>query len=234
MIEKLLDFPEIGTVIITHNIPEVISLPESPRVIRRWNSAPKGFGHNHNDAFCLCVDDFFCVMNPDIDFVENPFSALVTELVASGSAMIAPKVVDSTGCVEDSARHFPTILGIVKKVLGISDGRHMELSQMNPFHPECVAGMFMLFKYDGYRKLNGFDTRYFLYYEDIDICARIWKAGASVLLLTPVVVIHDAQRKSHKSFKFLRWHISSMLLFFRLHMWRLPQVATAYRSKNNW
>jgi GT2 family glycosyltransferase len=232
LIEKLLGFPEIGAVIVTHNISEAIDLPDDPRVLRRWNRIPKGFGHNHNDAFCLCVDDFFCVLNPDIDFIENPFPALVSELVASGCAMIAPKVVDKRGCIEDSARRFPTVTGIVKKVLGVSDDRHVELAEINPFHPECVAGMFMLFERKRFGELNGFDTRYFLYYEDMDICARIWKTGATVVLLTPVVVVHDAQRKSHRSFKFLRWHISSMFLFFRLHMWRLPHVATVYQPNS--
>ena len=230
LIRTLLDFPEVGSVVVTHNIAEDVSLPESPRISRIYNEAPKGFGANHNAAFRLCAGDFFCVLNPDIRFLENPFPGLIAGLLECDAAMIAPRVVNDQGGIEDSARHFPTIGGILKKVMGLADGRHAELRSMDAFYPECVAGMFMLFRKEAFRKLGGFDQGYFLYYEDMDICVRIWKSGMRIVLLTSAVVIHNAQRTSHRSLKFLSWHISSMLRFFWLHMWRLPKVPRKQQS----
>jgi len=224
LVATLLRFPEVEQIIVTHNIPEDVSLPESPIVSRVYNESPRGFGANHNAAFARCAGDFFCVLNPDIRLPENPFPELLFMLIECDAAMIAPRVVTDEGVTEDSARHFPTIGGIVKKIMGVDDGRHAELCSENAFYPECVAGMFMLFRKAAFEKLGGFDQRFFLYYEDMDICVRIWKSGMRIVLLTSTAVVHNAQRASHKSFTFLTWHVFSMLRFFALHTGRLPKL----------
>jgi GT2 family glycosyltransferase len=74
--------------------------------------------------------------------------------------------------------------------------------------------MFMLLRTTVFRQLGGFDDRYFLYYEDVDLCARIRLSGLDILQLPLPGVIHNAQRSSHRNPKYLRWHIGSMLRFF--------------------
>jgi N-acetylglucosaminyl-diphospho-decaprenol L-rhamnosyltransferase len=70
--------------------------------------------------------------------------------------------------------------------------------------------MFMLFKADAYRNLGGFDERYYMYYEDVDICTRAWSTGLSVLACNTIKVVHDAQRASHQNPQHLIWHLRSM------------------------
>jgi GT2 family glycosyltransferase len=74
--------------------------------------------------------------------------------------------------------------------------------------------MFMLFTRETFEAVGGFDERYYLYYEDVDICARLRMAGKEVVLCPTVQVIHDAQRQSHTSPRHLAWHLASMLRFF--------------------
>jgi N-acetylglucosaminyl-diphospho-decaprenol L-rhamnosyltransferase len=88
--------------------------------------------------------------------------------------------------------------------------------------PDWVGGMFMFFPSAVYKQVNGFDERYFLYYEDVDLCARLTNLGFKVVFCPASKVIHLAQRTSHKSIKYLRWHLSSMLRFFMTPAyWRL-------------
>jgi NADH:ubiquinone oxidoreductase subunit 2 (subunit N) len=47
------------------------------KVLLIKNDKPKGFGENHNIAFNLVDSDFYCVLNPDIQFFENPFPDLI-------------------------------------------------------------------------------------------------------------------------------------------------------------
>src|SRR3982750_832568 len=70
-------------VILTINIPE--KLPENfsdyafqVRLIK--NKIPKGFGANHNSAFQLIPQPYFCVLNPDMVFIENSFPKLIEDL----------------------------------------------------------------------------------------------------------------------------------------------------------
>jgi GT2 family glycosyltransferase len=202
-------------VILTFNIPESTALgdaalPYPLKVIR--NAAPRGFGANHDAAFRECSDGYFCVLNPDIRIDRNPFPALVDELRAVGVGVAAPKILNPAGTIEDSARRFPTTGFLVRKLLGRSTDLDYDIGQ-GAISPDWVAGMFMLFRTPVFAQLQGFDERYFLYYEDVDLCRRLRKLGYEVRLVPSVSAIHDARRDSHRTLRHLRWHLASVLRF---------------------
>ena len=216
---------EVESVVLTLNIPEPD--PKIPaellgRVIIIRNPVPKGFSANHNAAFRYCHTPYFCVMNPDVRLNDNPFSALVNAMKISKKAMAAPLVMNSHNEREDSIRFFPTPWGLLHKAITGNKGTYKIQINDEAFYPHWVAGMFMLFDSSVFDELEGFDDSYFLYYEDVDICVRLWKKGFGVVVCPKVSVIHDAQRTSHKSLKYLRWHFVSMVRFFIKHLWRLP------------
>ncbi len=68
----------------------------------------------------------------------------------------------------------------------------------------------MAFKSTVFRELGGFDERYFMYCEDVDICLRMQLAGYS-LARADATVIHHTQRQTLKNLKHLAWHIRSLL-----------------------
>ena len=213
--------------ILTLNIEEEkplgpIQLPFPYRIIQ--NPSPKGFGANHNAAFSHSKGQYFCVLNPDVRLPTNPFPALVRALSDNTVGLVAPVVRCPQGALEDSARHFPTLRGLIRKALGRSDGRH-DLSRMNSTHRvEWVAGMFMLARSDDLRGVGGFDDGFFLYYEDVDLCIRLWSAGRAVAVCKDVEVIHDAQRQSRVDPKHFGWHLRSMARYFLKHWLRLPKT----------
>lgn len=183
------------------------------------NLAPKGFGANHNQAFKQADGQFFCVINPDIRFSSDPFSLLLTQLKNPALGVIVPLVVGITGELEDSVRRFPTPSIILAKVFG--HGRRGDYSLVSgEIEPDWVGGMFMLFPRQVFDRVHGFDERYFLYYEDVDICGRLRLAGYRVVVCTGSQVVHHAQRSSHRSLKYLRWHLTSMLRFFLSPVYR--------------
>ncbi len=214
LIEQLRNCPEVGQVIVTQNVPEEIRFAPDDLVGVIENPSPKGFGANHNAAFRACRMPIYCVLNPDIQLIGNPFPSLLQSLVEGRREIIAPLIVSPSGGVEDSARHFPTMSGLLKKAVGHNDGRYPMVSGQALIFPDWVAGMFMLFRTTDYARLGGFDERYFLYYEDVDICARAWRDGMKVVLCPSVSAIHDARRQSRKSLRHLRWHLASMARYF--------------------
>lgn len=175
------------------------------------NSSPKGFGENHNAAFEQAEGEYFCVLNPDILFVEDPFDTLCDQLNLIEFGLVAPKIVDSNGLIQDSARDYPTPLRIIKRVLGV------KTHQLNA-EPDWVAGMFMLFRSEVYSCVGGFDDRYFLYCEDADICFRLKEMNKKIAYMKEVTVVHNAQRSSHKKAKFMFWHLKSLFRFFINHL----------------
>lgn len=203
-------------IILTLNLSETLSFmtddyPFPIRIIN--NQYPKGFGANHNQAFKCCDTPYFCVLNPDIRLREDPFKRLLTELEEHSAVLIAPKVINSLGSIEDSVRTFPTPLSILKKLLVKKFSADYATDKII-VNPDWVGGMFMLFRTDAFRQIGGFDERYFLYYEDVDICRTLHQNGENIIYTPNTAVIHEARRTSHKSVRYLLLHLSSMLRFF--------------------
>lgn len=211
--------------ILTCNIPEQAAINgDGLQSFRRFdNASPKGFGANHNAAFRHCEDGFFCVANPDVRLSGDPFPGLLACMDDPKVGLVAPRVIDPAGNAEDSARYFPTLPGLASKALGFDEGRY-PVTGGSPMRVDWVAGMFMLFRAEAFREIGGFDDGFFLYYEDVDICARLWKAGWKVVLHPGVEVIHAAQRTSRRNPRYMAWHLSSMARYFAKHLGRLPRV----------
>jgi len=224
LVTTVLDYPEIGQVMVTHNIAESLNLPKDERILTVYNRAPAGFAANHNKTFAACRLPYFCLLNPDIQLPTNPFPALLAALQSTGAALAAPLVKNPAGQVEDSIRHFPSMRSLLAKALGGSDGRYPMDHCSLLFYPEWVAGMFMLFCSADFKRLGGFDARFFLYYEDVDICVRSWKEGMKVLACPEVTVIHDARRESRHNFRYMGWHLASMIRYLIKHWGRLPTL----------
>ncbi len=205
-------------VLVTINLPETLPFAAEQfgfkfELIR--NESPKGFGANHNAAFRGCTTPYFCILNPDIRLSEDPFPQLLDTLQRSpGMGLVAPLIRNPAGQTEATSRRFPTPAFILRKALfgppRIPDypiGRTL-------LSPDWVGGMFMLVRSEAFRKIGGFDERYFMYYEDVDLCARLRCAGLDIALDPAASAIHEARRDSHRQARYLMWHLRSMLRFW--------------------
>jgi GT2 family glycosyltransferase len=201
-------------VLLTLNVPEAVHPPALPpgavQVIA--NAQARGYGANHNAAFRRARGRLFCVLNPDLELARDPFPPLVAALGDARIGVAAPLVTDVAGRIEDSARRFPTVRSLAARaVLG---ARPLDYSPADaPFFPDWVAGMFMLFRRETYAALGGFDERYFLYYEDVDLCRRMRARGLEVVVVPRASVVHLARRASHRNLRHLRWHLGSALRY---------------------
>lgn len=232
LVQSLLDdlaacvAPDRIEVILTVNASE--SLPFAATDFRFplriiLNEAPKGFGANHNAAARAAAGEYFCVLNPDIRLTADPFPALISGLSDISVGVASPLVVGTEGQIEDSARHFPTPFSIARKLFTCARRPDYAIGTA-VIYPDWIAGMFMLWRAETFRKIGGFDEGFFLYYEDVDICARLRRTGFRVLLVPAVQVTHYAQRASHRSLRYLRWHLTSMLRFLLTPSRRLPPL----------
>lgn len=229
LVNKLLDdlaqHSNVARCIVTHNIPEnAIEEPEKlkGKLVTIRNDAPLGFGANHNQAFKNCDTSFFCVINPDITFKQDPFQSLVEVAEHKSLALVTPRVIEPSGHIADHARRFPTPVTLITRIFGAKVD-FWQISDESLLFPDWVAGMFLLFRSKDFASLGGFDERYFMYCEDIDICFRAWRAFKVVGVDTKQIAIHMAQKKSHRNLQHLRWHIMSILKFWYIHKFNNPR-----------
>jgi len=203
-------------VILTVNVPESLptqfnELPFPLRVIH--NTAPLGFAHNHNRAVRQACGALVCILNPDVRIASDVFTALAQTLADPTVGLVAPLVLDAQGKVEDSARRFPMPWNILLRALGASHEPDWD-SPGAMRDVDWVGGMFMMLRRDAFKNIGEFDERYFLYYEDVDLCVRLWAAGLRVTQVRRVSVTHLARRSSHRSLRYLAVHIASMCRYF--------------------
>ncbi|WP_019628291.1 glycosyltransferase family 2 protein [Thioalkalivibrio sp. AKL10] len=214
---SLLPLPEVSQILVTLNRRENLDLPDHPKLEIIQNRRRVGFGCNHNRAFQRSRNPYFCVMNPDVIITENPFPRLLKTLRETGAGLAAPQVYDAARTLQPSARHFPTVASLARKLLRGETGACPTPKGPAATYPDWVSGLFMLASRDAYLDVNGFDAAYFLYYEDVDLCARLWAAGHSVVLEPNAAVIHDAQKKSHADPIYFLMHIRSLFRYLRKH-----------------
>jgi len=209
-------------VTVLSNLPE--PRPATPqslagRIEFLLNERPAGFAANHNRVFRGCDSPYFCVLNPDLRISENPFPALLDAFRNDAVAAAAPAAYGPDGTLQDNARALPSPLGIASKVLRPARGPDYVVHDLVA-HPDWIAGLFILFRAEAYRAVGGFDERYFLYYEDVDMCSRLRLAGWQIAWLPWVQVIHDARRHSHRDLRHFLRHLRSVTRFFCSDIYR--------------
>ena len=139
-------------------------------------------------------------------------NALIDVVNQPGTGVAAPVAYSDDGKLQDSARKFPTMLELMRRKLGRCQSPDYIFAS-EPISVDWVSGMFMVFRRDVYASVGGFDERYFMYFEDVDLCYRLQLGGFRVVLVPQVFVIHNAQRASSLKLKYFKWHLASAFRF---------------------
>lgn len=209
------------SLVLTENRGEELDLAptrygdrDGEQLLLRRNPHPLGFGANHNAAFHVSEGDVFCVCNPDVRLNPGTLEPLLAALRDPAVGVAGPRVLDSTGRLQDSARRDLTPGRLFARAWR-RNGTHLpELSEDRPLHPDWVAGMFMAFRWESFAAVGGFDEGYFLYCEDADLCRRMRRHGYGVAYVPKATVVHDAQRSSHRSPLYLSRHVRSLARYW--------------------
>jgi N-acetylglucosaminyl-diphospho-decaprenol L-rhamnosyltransferase len=214
--------PQLKRLIVTLNVPEMEPVcTEGARfeVIVLRNSRPLGFGANHNRAFGHCNTEWFAVLNPDLR-LSNDALGLLLAAREPQDGLIAPLILNADSSPADAARRAPTPLQILARRL-----------KRQPYGPEAdfdwLAGMCLVLSSEAFRSLGGFDERYFMYCEDTDLCLRLQLAGWRLRHVSSVQLVHDARRDSHRSLRYLLWHLASLV-----QLWMSPSYRSYLRRRS--
>ncbi len=184
--------------IIKENFPE-INLIE--------NDENAGFGTANNQGVGIAKGDFLLFLNPDMKVKEGSLDKMVAWMREHTKVGIAsPKLINEDGNFNEHAspRRFPKVweqLAIIFKLPYIFPSI-LDRYLFVDFDPDqeqevdSVRGSFMLMRNDIVYELDwAFDPRYFIWYEDIDICREVKRLGYKVVY-TPITEAVDYVGKS--------------------------------------
>ena len=216
--------------IVTDNLGD--DLPEAQpgpwhSLVTLRNARPRGFASNHNAAFQSASGTFFCVLNPDVVFLEGVFHKLAERLDQGEGDIAAPVLIDSRGAVQDSYRRLPSPRDLVARRLGIG-AAWTKPADGALLYPDWIAGTFMLMPSSVFARLEGFDSRYRLYFEDVDFCTRARLLGLTVLVDAGLRLRHDPHRASRRLGRSLYWHVRGALRFFASDVYRRARLIESH------
>ena len=181
-----------------------------------------GFGKGHNSILHKLTSEnkYHLILNPDVRFHPEILEKLVIKMESNESfSMIAPRVLNSNNELLYTARRYPSLFELILRFLGIFKkftirGEYKNQNHKQSFSPDFVQGSFMLFKTEDLLRLEGFDERYFMYMEDVDICRKIDLSGKRKLYFPATEIIHTHRKGSSKEFRLFFIHISSIIKYF--------------------
>ena len=181
-----------------------------------------GYGHANNYVrqFLENQSEYHLVLNPDVYFDNQVILELVKELEKDASlSIIAPKTLYPDGIFQYSCRRYPSFFELLFRRLRIfrsitDKGEYKDMDLSKPFYPDFIQGAFLLFKTKDYVKLGGFDKRYFMYMEDVDICRKIDQIKKRKLYYPEVKIYHHYTQGSAKNLKLFFHHFLSAIQYF--------------------
>ena len=196
-------------------------------------STNEGFATGVNLGASQTRAPFILLLNPDCVADEHAVSRLVQYARTRPDAgVVGPRILNTNGTVQGSARRFP---GITTAFAGRSSWLtrrfpNNPLSRRNlpsldgrttPLNVDWVSGACMLVRRTAFEQVGGMDERFFLYWEDADLCRRLGQKGWRTVYFPDATIVHAGGRSSIHVYResLAAFHSSAYFLFRKHARW---------------
>jgi N-acetylglucosaminyl-diphospho-decaprenol L-rhamnosyltransferase len=215
------------TIVVDNDSVQPPDLPPPVRLIR--NKENVGFARAHNRGIAASTGDLLVIINPDT-VVERDFFRSLEEFFGENPrvGVAGPKILDSEGQLQLSARReisalsgflgrtslltrlFPKSSLVKSQFPAVTDQTH-------PSSVDWVSGACMVVRRGTLREIGRLDERFFMYFEDADLCRRARAAGWLVYYLPHIEIIHQTGASSRSKPRAIWLLHKSAFLYHRKH-----------------
>ena len=206
---------------------------EAGRVEEIHGHGNVGYGRANNLVLPRLASDFHLVMNPDVELQRDALAAALTALRDDpGIGAVAPAVTGTDGAPQFLCKRYPSVWvlflrGFAPAFLrrrfekNLADYEMRDLAGDRAFAPVPLAsGAFMLVRTALFKRLGGFDPRFFMYFEDYDLSLRLGRE-ANVAYVPAARIVHHGGEASRKGLRHVAWFLRSAWRFFATHGWKI-------------
>lgn len=194
------------------------------------NAENVGFGKANNQAIERAKGEFCLIINPDTLVSEDTLTTLVRHMNNNEKCGAAGcKILNPDGSfAPESRRSVPTIWSAASKVFGLNNlfpksrlfGKYYMswLDEDEPSKIPVLSGAFMFWRTSLLKELNGFDERFFMYAEDIDLSYRVQKTKYHIDYVPQTSIIHYKGESTKKGdLRYIRIFNQALYQFFDKH-----------------
>ncbi|MGZ5087999.1 MAG: glycosyltransferase family 2 protein [Usitatibacter sp.] len=207
--------------------------PEAGRVEIVHGHGNVGYGRANNLVLGRLDSDVHLIMNPDVELAPDAVAAALRAMNADPRmGALAPAVRGPGGERQYLCKRYPSVWvlflrGFAPRALRARFPAAIERYEMRDIPPDCAfspvplaSGCFMLVRTALFRKLGGFDPRFFMYFEDYDLSLRIGRE-ATVAYVPEARIVHHGGEASRKGARHVAWFVRSAWRFFATHGWKI-------------
>lgn len=201
-----------------------------PQVKFTWNTKNEGFAKANNIALRQVSGDYILFLNPDTIVPEDCFEKCISFIQSKNNTIACGiKMIDGSGkFLKESKRAFPSPMTSLYKLSGLTrlfpkskifSKYHLGYLDENVNHEvDVLAGAFMMVPKKIIETTGGFDEKFFMYGEDIDLSYRIQKAGYKNFYFAESSIIHFKGESTKKgSLNYVKMFYKAMSVFVKKH-----------------
>lgn len=189
-------------IILIDNASTDNSLEKAKRALSRFfsnskilvfqNKTNKGFARAVNQGIRLSKGQYKLLLNPDTVVLKGAIKNLLEFAKKTPRAgVVGARLLNSDGSLQKSVMPFPTVWRAIKEFwFGQPVYSIYAPDTDNPIIVEAVVGAAFLITPQALQLVGLMDERYFIYFEDLDYCRRVKKAGLKVFYLPSARIIH--------------------------------------------
>jgi GT2 family glycosyltransferase len=190
------------------------------------NKTNRGFAAACNQGIAATTEPFVLLLNPDT--VNPPLQQLLDCMETNPEAgACGPRILNPDGSPQISCRRFPTWWRMALAELGLRNFYYVR-------HPgrevEQLMGSCLLLRRAALEEVGLLDERFFLYFEEVDLCWRLKNAGWKILFVDDATITHTGGASSRPvRAEALRHRYESLFTFYRKHYpaWHLAVLKCA-------
>ena len=194
-----------------------------PQAVILENGCNKGFAHGQNAVLPLLDSELHFIINPDVILQSDAVSAFEDYFKENPDVVMAvPKFLYEDGREQFTPKKAPTFKYLLSGPLEQrgkifkrwrAEYTFQDQEITAPVEAGFCSGCFICVRTEIYKKIGGFDERYFLYVEDADLTREAKKHGRTVYH-PHISVIHLWERASRKQRKYFFLHSASVMKYF--------------------
>lgn len=171
----------------------IAKLKKESKVIIIENKTNFGFGKANNIGAKIAKGKYLLFLNSDIEIIDNKLIDMYKYLIENSNiGIIAPKFLNSDLSPQGSVWPPQTLLNSIKEFWLDKQKTYSKYIPQGtePVEVFSVSGGAIMIKHSLFEKVGGWDTRYFMFFEDLELCRQIKKIGFTIYYYPDCKVIH--------------------------------------------
>lgn len=193
---------------IKKNFPEIKILKQKKNF---------GFGPACNLGAKNATGELLFFLNPDAEIISGQLQDIFIEFLNEKIGVLGCKIITKSEQVQPwSAGVEKNLKDLFKNNLGIKRSKKIWESQKK-ITADWVAATAMFIRRDLFQRLGGFDEKFFMYFEDVDLCRRVQKTGKKIIYFPGLTVMHSGGSSFENKKNQKKHYYLSQEYYFKKH-----------------